>query len=267
MQNIESKESLPHSAFCCTGHTELISEYKKWLDALGMKGSRSMAVIKRLSLVDQVYAKIRDCIVRLEMPFGSKLNVSKLQEEYGVSSTPVREALNRLFNEGLIEFENNVGARVIDLTETDVIEVQELQAAYEMAAARYAMQKGDTGQMAEEIEAHIQKYRDSDNLLESCICIRNIKDVFYQNADNQRLLNKSTSLSGVEEMLHTLFTMQTPGEEHKYHSGITYFEQLYQAVQDGDFSGVCDGLDEHRAWARTHILRNLRYVKGQNMQT
>ena len=52
-----------------------------------------MAVIKRVSLVDQVYDKLRERIVQLKIPFGSKLNVSKLQEEYGVSSTPVREAL------------------------------------------------------------------------------------------------------------------------------------------------------------------------------
>ena len=79
-----------------------------------------MAVIKRVSLVDQVYEKLRERIVQLKIPFGSKLNVSKLQEEYGVSSTPVREALNRLLNEGLIEFENNVGARVIDITEEGI---------------------------------------------------------------------------------------------------------------------------------------------------
>ena len=97
-----------------------------------------MAVIKRMSLVDQVYEKLKDKIVQLKIPFGSKLNVSKLQEEYGVSSTPVREALNRLLNEGLIEFENNVGARVIDITEDDVRRIQEVSFAYEMAAARYA---------------------------------------------------------------------------------------------------------------------------------
>ncbi len=230
------------------------------------KNVKAMAVIKRLSLVDQVYEKLRESIVKLEIPFGSKLNVSKLQEEYGVSSTPVREALNRLLNEGLIEFENNVGANVISLEETDVIEIQELQAAFEMGAVRYAMQKGNLQQMAEEIELHIKRYRASDNLQESCICIRNIKDVFYQNADNQRLRNKSTSLSGVEEMMHTLFTMQTPGKEHKYHSGITYFEQIHDAVQKGDFPGVCDGLDAHRSWARKHILRNLQYVKERDKE-
>ena len=93
-------------------------------------------VIKRVSLVDQVYEKIRDRIVSLKIPFGSKLNVSKLQEEYGVSSTPVREALNRLLNDGLIELENNVGARVIDITEEDVRQIQELSFAYQIVCGR-----------------------------------------------------------------------------------------------------------------------------------
>lgn len=222
-----------------------------------------MPVIKRVSLVDQVYDKIRKRIINLEVPFGSKLNVSKLQEEYGVSSTPVREALNRLLNEGLIEFENNVGASVVDITEDDVIEIQELEAAYEMAAVRYAMQKGNLQKMAEEIQRHIEDYRITDNLKDSCTCIRRIKDVFYRNARNQRLASKSTSLSGVDDILHTLFTMQTPGKDHKYHSGITYFEKIHQAVLEDDFAKVCDALDEHRAWSRIHILRNLEYVKGQ----
>lgn len=225
-----------------------------------------MAVIKRMSLVDQVYEKIRERIVKLEVPFGSKLNVSKLQEEYGVSSTPVREALNRLLNEGLIEFENNVGASVINLEETDVVEVQELALAYEMGAARCAMQKGDLQQMADEIEDYIREYRATETLLESCVCIRKIQDVFYQNADNQRLLNKKTSINGVEDMLHTLFAMQTPGEEHKYHSGITYFEKIHEAVKNGDFTGVCDGLEGHIRWSRQHILRNLNYVKAQILE-
>ncbi|MGI5932881.1 MAG: GntR family transcriptional regulator, partial [Eubacterium sp.] len=129
-----------------------------------------MAVIKRVSLVDQVYEKLRERIVSLKIPFGSKLNVSKLQEEYGVSSTPVREALNRLLNEGLIEFENNVGARVIDITENDVRQIQEISFAYQMLAARNALRYGDSSQMAAQIGGYIEEYRNSNGVVESCRC-------------------------------------------------------------------------------------------------
>ncbi|HIZ08357.1 MAG TPA: GntR family transcriptional regulator [Candidatus Eubacterium avistercoris] len=224
-----------------------------------------MAVIKRLSLVDQVYEKLKERIVQLKIPFGSKLNVSKLQEEYGVSSTPVREALNRLLNEGLIEFENNVGARVIDVTEEDIRQFQEVSLAYEMAAARYAMKRGDVAQMSKEIYSYIEDYRQSSGVLESCKCIKNIKDVFYKQADNAMLVNKMASLNGMDEILHSLFSMprEKGGSGGQYHSGIAYFETIYEAVKENNFAKVCDGLEGHQLWARKYIVKNLETVKAR----
>ncbi len=222
-----------------------------------------MALIKRLSLVDQVYDKLKERIVTLKIPFGSKLNVSKLQEEYGVSSTPVREALNRLLNEGLIELENNVGARVIDLNEEDVRQVQELSLAYEMIAARNALHYGDISAMADEIGQYIAEYRNSTDVVDSCRCIRNIMNVFYENSNNSLLLEKVTSMNGMDNILHSLFAMprEKSGHEGKYHSGIVYFERIHQAVLNQDFSEICDALEGHKLWSREYILRNLETVK------
>ncbi|WP_418472652.1 GntR family transcriptional regulator [Eubacterium sp.] len=224
-----------------------------------------MAVIKRVSLVDQVYDKLRERIVQLKIPFGSKLNVSKLQEEYGVSSTPVREALNRLLNEGLIEFENNVGARVIDITEKDVREIQEISFSYQMVAARNALRNGDAAQMAAEIEKYIEEYRSSNGVIESCRCIRNIMDVFYKNSNNDMLMTKVTSMTGMDEILHALFAMprEKGGSGEQYHSGITYFEQIHDAVANKDFAKICDGLEAHQLWSRDYILKNLETVKSR----
>ena len=55
-----------------------------------------MAAIKKRSLVDQVYEMLRGDIITLRRPLGSKLNVNELQDELGVSCTPIREAVNRL---------------------------------------------------------------------------------------------------------------------------------------------------------------------------
>ncbi len=224
-----------------------------------------MAAINRLSLVDQVYDRLREQIVTLALPFGSKLNVSKLQEEFGVSSTPVREALNRLHNDGLIEFENNVGARVIDFSEEDVRQMQELSFAYEMLAARNALRNGDIEQMADEIEQYIEEYRHSTNILESCRCIKAILDVFYQNANNEMLLARVTSLNGMDEIMHSLFSIprEQGGSGGQYHSGIIYFEQILEAVRAKNFTGICDALEGHRLWSREYILKNLALVKAK----
>ncbi len=226
-----------------------------------------MAVIRRMSLVDQVYEKIRERIVSLEIPFGSKLNVSKLQEEYGVSSTPVREALNRLLNDGLIEFENNVGARVIDITADDVRQVQELSYAYQIVAVRNALRNGDENILAEEIAVYIEQYRHTTNLVESCRCIRDILNVFYRHANNDRLMAKVTSLNGMDDILHTLFAIprEQGGSGGQYHSGIVYFEQIYDAVKEKDFARICDALEAHQLWSREYILKNMETVKRRQM--
>lgn len=228
-----------------------------------------MAVIKRMSLVDQVYEKLKERIVGLEIPFGSKLNVSKLQEEYGVSSTPVREALNRLLNEGLIEFENNVGARVIDVTPDDIRMYQEVSFAYEMTAARYAMKRGDIDEMTKQIGDYIEAYRNSNGVIESCNCIKSIKDVFFQNTNNHMLINSMASLNGIDQILHALFSMprEQGGSGEYYYTGITYFEKIHEAVKENDFAKLCDGLEEHHLWARDYILKNLETVKRkQNVE-
>lgn len=223
-----------------------------------------MVTIKKISLVDQVYESLKNRIIKMEIPLGTKLTVIKLQEEYNVSSTPVREALNRLMNEGLIDFENNVGAKVIDITEKDVKELQELSAAYEMAAAYFAMENTDHEIMADEINCYIEEYRESTEIAESCKCIRNIKNIFYKYAKNQRLIDISASLSGIDGILHNLFVLPYAGNRDNdvYLSGIVYFERIHDAVKKGDFTEVCNGLRDHRVWSRNYILKNLEYIKN-----
>jgi DNA-binding GntR family transcriptional regulator len=223
-----------------------------------------MSAIKRMSLVDQVYAKIREQIVSLELPLGSKINVNKMQEEYGVSSTPVREALNRLLNEGLIELENNVGARVIDISERKVREIQELSSAYELAAVRYALQTHAKEQMMAELEKALEHYAQAKDARGICNCLKKMKEIFYKYADNALLISKSTSISGLEEILHNLFalTKDTDAAQSVYQEGYDYLEDIVRAVREDDFAGACDAFDAHRAWARKYIVENLQKLKG-----
>lgn len=58
-----------------------------------------MAAIKKQSLVDQIYQRLRENIITMQLPLGSHLNVNELQSQMGVSCTPIREAINRLQQE------------------------------------------------------------------------------------------------------------------------------------------------------------------------
>jgi DNA-binding GntR family transcriptional regulator len=93
------------------------------------------------SVVDQVYAAIRERILSGALERGARVHQEDVAAELGVSRTPVREALRRLAAEGLIEMRTNRGARVADLSESDMREPYEARLVVEPGAARLAAQR------------------------------------------------------------------------------------------------------------------------------
>src|SRR5205085_11461958 len=93
------------------------------------------------SVVDQVYAAIRERIASGSLPRGGRVHQEDLALELGVSRTPVREALRRLAAEGLVEMRTNRGARVADVDQGGMRGAYEARLVVEPGAARLAAQR------------------------------------------------------------------------------------------------------------------------------
>lgn len=76
-----------------------------------------------------------------ELPAGSRLGQVELAERFGISRTPVREALRRLAGEGLVEGHSNRGFRVVDLGLGEVMRRLEVRAVLEPGIARLAAER------------------------------------------------------------------------------------------------------------------------------
>lgn len=87
---------------------------------------------------ETAYRFIRHAIVTGELAQGEILRETRLAEEIGVSRTPVREALGRLGNEGLVILERHRRGRVAELSEADMVEIFRLRAKVESHACRRA---------------------------------------------------------------------------------------------------------------------------------
>jgi len=79
--------------------------------------------VVKMSLVDQVYSSIIDSIQDGSISQGERLNIEELAEIFGVSRTPVREAINRLFQEGFVEQQYNSGPRVAQFKNKQIIDI------------------------------------------------------------------------------------------------------------------------------------------------
>ena len=92
---------------------------------------------------DGVYATLRQAIVTGQLQPGERLAEEHLARNFGVSRTPVREAILRLETEHLALREERRGAVVGSLGEQDVLEVYAVRAALDGLAARVAASNAD----------------------------------------------------------------------------------------------------------------------------
>jgi DNA-binding GntR family transcriptional regulator len=98
-----------------------------------------------VSKTDMVAALIRQLIITGELAAGEQLRQRDLAQRFGVSQTPVREALRRLESEGLVVGDTHRGFTVVEPDDGPVEENFQIRAALESLGASLAAQKIDAG--------------------------------------------------------------------------------------------------------------------------
>ncbi|HIU26399.1 MAG TPA: GntR family transcriptional regulator [Candidatus Copromorpha excrementigallinarum] len=86
-------------------------------------------------------AKLQRDILTEKLKPGQKLTEQQICEKYGVSRTPVREALRQLEADGLVENILNRGAFVIGMTDRDYEDMFQLRKIYEIQAVKWAIER------------------------------------------------------------------------------------------------------------------------------
>ncbi len=99
----------------------------------------SFTKIKPRSIEDEIISRLRDAIVSGQFPPGTHLNESEIAKQMEVSRIPIREAIKKLEQEGLVVRQPNKGVYVISFTEQDVRETFSLRARLESMAFEWAI--------------------------------------------------------------------------------------------------------------------------------
>lgn len=212
-----------------------------------------MAKIKRASLVDQVYSRLREDIITLRLPLGTRLNVNELQNELEVSCTPIREALNRLQQEELVVNENNVGARVLTLDGHDVKEIHELALTLQQTAVRLSMANGDRQAMLREIDAQIRRYQSARTPRDHVEAVYNLIGVFYHHCGNGRLDRSMVAIQGQMLLLRYIYAGYPQCKEH-----LDDLQTIRDGVEHGRTDQICQALQTYIDRSTPLILEWLR---------
>jgi DNA-binding GntR family transcriptional regulator len=211
--------------------------------------------IQKSSLVDQVYKKLRDDIITLQIPLNSKLNVNELQESLGVSCTPIREAINRLQQEGLVTYENNVGARVLSLDAHDVEEIQQLAMTLHCAAIRLAMERVEHEVLAVEIEKYLGEYERAKSIQSEVMSVHRLVGAFYHHCGNRRLDKSMISIQGQQLLLRYIYASGKGPLKNSED-----FKNMLCGVRTSDAELVCSALQKNASESMPVILA---YIRGE----
>lgn len=101
------------------------------------------------ALYEEVAELLRQRIFNRELEPGSWIDELKIAEEYGISRTPLREALKVLAAEGLVTMKVRRGAYVTEVSEKDLADVYHLLALLESDAAGVVAERATEAQRAE----------------------------------------------------------------------------------------------------------------------
>lgn len=113
-----------------------------------------MRTEKSGNLIGQVYEGIRGQLLTGELQPRQRLRLATLAAANGVSLNVVREALNRLAGEGLVEIEPNCGFSVRGLSSEDLLDLVEQRVLFESIALRRCMSHSSPDWQASVIAAH-----------------------------------------------------------------------------------------------------------------
>lgn len=114
------------------------------------------APIGRATLHDELVGRLRDLIIEGDLAPGAKVPERRLCERFGVSRTPLREALKVLASEGLLDLSPNRGATVARLTAADLDEMFPVMGALEALAGNLACARITDEEVAEIRALHYQ---------------------------------------------------------------------------------------------------------------
>jgi DNA-binding GntR family transcriptional regulator len=119
-------------------------------------------LLRRRTTADTVAQMLRNEIQRGQLPPGTRLRQNEVAQRFGVSTTPVREALALLQAEGLVRIDPHRGALVFHPTVADLRESYEIRGALEALAVTKAIPRL-TEDLVEDLQKIIDRMRKEKN--------------------------------------------------------------------------------------------------------
>lgn len=203
----------------------------------------------------RAYEIIKGWIVNHDLAPGMKLQEDALAGRLGVSRTPIREALSRLAQEGLVTMVPRRGTFVVDLTREDITELYEVREATEGMAAHLAAGRRSSEQLRQ-MQAAFAPFQHGvgpEDLTAYSQADLLFHDLLIRAAGNRSLQQVAGSLNDRIQMLR-LRSVVLPGRVSR---SLAEHRRILEALAAADAAAAEAAAREHIRNVRDDVLRAL----------
>jgi DNA-binding GntR family transcriptional regulator len=216
------------------------------------------------SLHGEIVTKLRDYIADNNLPEGARIPERQLCEMFGISRTPVREALKVLASEGLVNLLPNRGSRVRSLSEQDICDLFDLMGGLEALAGRLACERITDEEVAEIERLHHEMYafylrRDLPGYFK---INRLIHERIVAAARNPTL--SSTYASHAGRLRGARFSPNTVTDPERLSAAMREHEAILDALRRRAGAELSDILFQHLRHKRMGLLSHLAMVPTEH---
>lgn len=203
------------------------------------------------TLSEQIYQILRNDILNRTIPLGEKLTLKTMQERFGVSSTPIRDAFTRLTEDGLVDYCSNVGVNVIRPDRNDLIELYQFMGDLDSLAILYSSRHPDQAQVCTSLESILQQAGQA-RQTDIQLWINDSDQfhlVFYDYCSNSRLKRTAEKQRSQLTIFSNLYETVPDMQEQisSWHS------RIYDAYREGD-------ADQAARLMREHLEQSLQFA-------
>jgi DNA-binding GntR family transcriptional regulator len=208
--------------------------------------------LRESALYEQVAERLRARILAHTLPPGSWIDEQSLAAEFGISRTPLREALKVLASEGLVTMKLRRGAYVTEVSERDLTEVYHLLALLEADAAATVAESATSAELAELQALHEQLERTLDD-----------RDAFFRANEQFHLkLLRIADNHWTQQMVGDLRRVmklnrhQSLFKQGRIEASLDEHRQIMQALQARDAAKVKRLMEQHIRHGREAAARS-----------
>lgn len=202
-----------------------------------------------------IFLQLRDDILKGRYEPGENLVELKLAAQYGVSRTPVREALRQLELEGLVKYLPNRGVAVEGITTEDVKDIFAIREHLESLVANWAARKAEPEE--------VKKMEDTLDLQEFYTAKDDVEQVTVLDTEFHRLLLEASRSKSLRYALGSMLdyveqarlrSLHVPG---RIHDSIGEHRAILEAVAAGNAELAGERMAEHMRRARENVLQHV----------